>query len=154
RREDHELAWRIGEVIHAAQHMRNAHARIIHGVAEKERGRTVRAPHDKVADIVAEETLRAVHEIHEVDARAGRHAKAQSGVEAALAATRTRRGVKLAAGAGVARRVAGGELRAPRDLKLERRAVARIEDGAPLERLEVSCVDRRALGLAVRTACI
>src|ERR1700733_7628189 len=100
RRENHELAWRIGKVILAAQHVRDAHARIIHRIAEKERGRSVRAPHDKVADVVAQKALRAVHEIHEFDAFAGGHAKAQSWNETALEAARALSGVKVAAGGG------------------------------------------------------
>ena len=120
RAQDKELARRVREVILAAQYVRDSHARIIHCVAEKERRRLIRAPHDKVADVIAQEALRAMHEIDEVDPLSGRHAKAQRGDESLRLAVRARRGVQIPAGACIARRLAGRKLRAAGHGKLER----------------------------------
>ena len=88
-----ELARRIGQMILAAQHVRDPHARIVHGIAEEERRGAVGAPHDEVADVVAQEALRAVHEIDEFDALAQRHAETQRrSAGPALAAARAPRG--------------------------------------------------------------
>ena len=61
------LARRVGHVIVAAQHERDAHQRIVERVREEERGAAVGATDDEVADVVGVETLLAVHEIVEGD---------------------------------------------------------------------------------------
>ena len=65
--EQHELARRIGEVIVAAQDVRDAHDRVVDGVAEEERSGAVLAADDEIADVVRGESLRAVHQVDEFD---------------------------------------------------------------------------------------
>src|SRR6185295_4707315 len=74
---DHELTWSIGQVIFATQDVRDAHARVVHGIREEERRRAVGAANDEIADVVAQVSLLAVHEIREFDALAERHAEAR-----------------------------------------------------------------------------
>jgi len=64
-------------MVFAAQHVRDAHARIIYRIGKEERGRPVGAANDEVADVVAQEALFAMHEIRELDALARWHAKAR-----------------------------------------------------------------------------
>ena len=75
--------------------------------------------------------------------------KRRLGLRPCASARRTLVGVQLAAGAGVARRPSGGQLRAPRQIQLELAAEARIGQLLALEPLEVLLVERRALRLAV-----
>ena len=125
RLEHQQLARRVGEVILAAQHVRDAHLRIVDGIAEEERGAAIGAPQDEVADVVGREALRSVHHVVELDAPPGGHAKPRGRRDALRALAHARLGRQLAAGAGITRWTAGGELRLARQVEFERRAVAR-----------------------------
>ncbi len=69
-RQDQQLPRCVGEVILAAQRLGDPHAGIVHGIREEERGRAIRAPHDKVADVIAQEALWPVDKVGELDALA------------------------------------------------------------------------------------
>src|SRR5678815_1677401 len=91
----------------AAQHVRHAHGRVIDRVAEEERRGAVRAPDHEIADAVRVEALLTVYEIIEKNALVIRHAEAQRRMMPLLLPGGTLRGGESAAGAGIARRLAG-----------------------------------------------
>ena len=144
RLEHQQLARRVGQVILAAQHVGDAHLRIVDGIAEEERRAAIGAPQDEVADVVGGEALRSVHHVVELDAPAGGHAKPRGGRDALGALAHARLGRQLAAGAGITRRTPGGELRLARQVQFERRAVAGIREAARIERGRVARVDGAA----------
>ena len=49
--QQHELTRGVRQMIVAAQHMGDAHDRVVHGIAKKERGGPVLAANDEVADV-------------------------------------------------------------------------------------------------------
>ena len=67
RLEHQHLPRRVGQVIVAAQHERDAHQRVVDRVREEERRAAVGATDDEVADVVAGEALLAVDDIVEAD---------------------------------------------------------------------------------------
>src|SRR5207244_12300373 len=105
--------------------------------------------HHEIADVVAEEALRAVHEVLEPHALAARHAKAQRGRGSLRLSMRAPGGGEITAGAGVARRLARGELRAARQFQLPRGAEARVDHLLTFEHRELPRVQRATLRLAV-----
>src|ERR1700674_289057 len=149
RREQQPLSGGVAQVILAAQHMRDTHQRIVERVAEKERRTAVLAPDDEVADVVGQETLCTMHQVLELDALSARHPKAQARLASLRQARRALGGAQLAAGSGVARRAAGGQLRAPRQIQLELAAEARIRQPLAFEPLKVLLVERGALRLTI-----
>src|SRR5580692_7111895 len=121
------LARGIAEVILPAQHMTHLHQGIVHGVAEKKSRGPVLAPHDEIADVIGQETLRAVHQILELEPLPERYAEAQARAPTFGPAQRHLCRAQVPAGTGVARRAAGRELAAARELELERRAETGID---------------------------
>ena len=73
--EQHQLTWRVSQVIVAAQYQRDTHQRIVDGVREKERCAAVGTTNNKVADVVAHKTLLAMHYVFKGDGLASWHAK-------------------------------------------------------------------------------
>ena len=122
--QNQQLPRRIGEVILPAQRLRHAHGGIIDGIGEEERGGAIGPADHEIADVIAEEALRSVHEIHERDALPGRHAKAQRraeplGARAQRAARREARGRCPRSAAG-ARRCAARAVRAPAPARVQK----------------------------------
>jgi len=154
RRENQHLPWGVGEVILTAQHQRDAHVRIIDGVREKECRRAIGTPHHEIADVIAQKALRSVHQVIEVDAYAPWHAKTQRGGHPQGEPPGTLGCGQLAAGAGIAWRAAGGELRAARQRKFELATEARVHRARVLECGEVLGVQPTAPRLAIRAALI
>src|SRR5581483_2285236 len=134
----------------ATQHPRHTHCGVIDRIAEKERSRPVRSQDHEISDVVGEEALRTVHEIHELDPTAVGHLEPHTGNNALGPFLLALRGRKLAAGAGVTRRLTRGELRLARDFELERRAIAGIYGAPALQHLEVVLIDRRSPRLPIR----
>ena len=93
-----------------AHHVRDAHGGIIDRIAEEEGRGAIRAAHDEIPDVVAQETLRPVHEVHEFDPLARRHPEAQGRSEPRGAFRGALRGGQMAAGARIPGRPAGGQL--------------------------------------------
>ena len=153
--EQHQLARRVGQVIVAAQHVRDAHGGIVDGVAEEERGRAVLAPDDEIADVVRREAAAARapdRRTRSTVASGTREAQRRLAVPRASARGALRRG-QGAAGAGIARRLARHAL------ELARRARAppacRSKDRrarAASRRANSSAIPGAALGLQVRGA--
>ena len=81
-------------------------------------------------------------------------AKRSAALRPAAIARRARRVVEPAAGARIARRLAGRELRLARDLELGGRAEARVRVALALEALVEARVHAAALRLAVGTAAV
>ena len=149
RLEHQQLARRVGQVIFATQHVRDAHLRIVDGIAEEERRAAIGAPQDEVADVVGREALRAVHHVVELDAPAGGHAKPRRRRDALRALAHARLGRQLAAGAGITRRTPGRELRLARQVEFERRAVTRVREATRIERGRMARVDASAARLVI-----
>src|SRR5579871_1360969 len=144
------LARRIGEMIVPAQHVGYTHQRIVDGVREEESRGAVLPSDDEVPDLRRREYLRSVHEVHPLERRCRGHGEAQGGLEAACLALGALRGAQVAAGSGVARRLARHALKLARQLELLRRAVARVRPPLTFQLLEVAAIDIGALRLQVR----
>ncbi len=150
RLEHQQLPRRVGQVIFAAQHVRDAHLGIVDGIAEEKRRAAVGAPQDEIADVVGGEALRAVHHVVELDhvCPSGTRNRVVGEMPCALLRTRAS-GRQLAAGTGITRRPAGGELRLARQIEFQRRAVAGIGEPARIQRGRMARVDRSAPRLVV-----
>src|SRR5437879_7987479 len=81
--------------------------------------------------------------------RSPRGTRKRSVGESLCRAPRALLGREVPAGAGVARRLARGELRTARELELQRRTEARISRALPFELREIAAVERAALRLPV-----
>ncbi len=124
--EHQQLARRVGQMVFAAQGMRDAHQRIIHGVGKEECGRTVFTADDKIADVGAIDLLRTMNEIIEDQLPIARHPKPQRGRRAGGEAAGDFARIELRTGSGVARRPARGQLRPTAEFKFLAAAEARI----------------------------
>ena len=149
RLEHQQLPRRVGQVIFAAQHVRDVHLGIVDGVAEEERRAAVGAPQDEIADVIRGEALRSVHHVVELDHATVGHAKARGRRDALRALAHPRLGGQLAAGARITRRPAGGELRLAGQIELQRRAVAGIGEPTRIQRGRMARVDRSTARLVV-----
>ena len=63
-------------MILASEHVRHAHAGVVHCVTEEERRAAVGAADDEVSDVIRQKALWPVHEVHKFDAPPGRDAEA------------------------------------------------------------------------------
>ena len=152
RLEHQQLARRVGQVVFAAQHVRDAHFGIVDGIAEEEGRAAVGAPQDEVADVVGGETLRPMHHVVEFDRLAGGNAKTGGRRDALRALAHAGFGGQLAAGARIARGAAGRQLRLARQLQFQRRAIAGIGQAARVQRGRMPRVDGPTARLAVFVA--
>ena len=150
--EQHQLARRVGEMIVAAQYMRDAHDGIVHGVAKEERGCAVLATNDEVADVRRRKALRPVHEIGELDDRRVGHGETQRGLASLGQPRGALGGGEGAAGAGIARGSACHALELARELELVGRAKARVGASCGLQAGEQLPIPGAAFGLQVRRA--
>ncbi len=82
RLQQHDLTRGVGQMIIAAQHLRDAHGGIVNRVAKKERRRAVFAANDEIADVVGRKSLRPVHRVREFNDLIDGHRKAQRRLQA------------------------------------------------------------------------
>jgi len=133
-----------------AQYVRDLHQCIIECIAEKKRRAAVFAPDDEIADVIGQETLGTMHQVLELDALPGGHPEAQARPAPGRQPGCALLGVQLAAGAGVARRLAGRDLRPPHQIQLKAAAEARVCQPLAFQPLKILLVDGAALRLPVR----
>src|SRR5271167_4400891 len=81
--QQHELTRRVGQMIIAAQHLRDSHCRVIDRIAEEERGSAVIAPYDEIADFTRGESLRPMYRIVKFDDLSARHGEPKCRPQAA-----------------------------------------------------------------------
>ncbi len=141
-------------MVFAAQDQRYTHARVIHCVAEEEIGRAVGPADHEVADVIGQEALWPMNEVHERDPVPGGHPEAHRRRNSLGTLLRLLLGRQAAANAGIPRRTAGGDQGLAGNLKLQGRAEAWVNPPLPLQDLEIAGVEGRALRLPVGAALV
>src|SRR5580704_133456 len=147
--EDQYLPRRVGEMVFATQHMGHAHGRIIHGIAEEERGRSIGTAHDEITNVVAQEALCSMHEIDELNALAQWYTEAQRRGEARGTPGGPLLGTQMPAGAGVPGWLAGRDLGFSGHFQFQGRAVALIDPVGAFKSGKVLGIAGGSLRLAV-----
>ena len=133
-----------------AQHQRDAHCRIVHGIAQEERRRSIGTSHDEIADVVGRESLRTVDQVVEFDHAPRRDPETRRVLPSCGDTPFHLFRRKRRAGTGVAWRATRGELRAARQRKFLRRAEAWVCQARLAQPRRGLGMERTALALPVR----
>src|SRR5690625_4159881 len=149
--EQQELAWRVGEMILASEHMRNVHQRIIERIGKEKSRCAVGPADDEITDDGRPGVLLAVHDVIEHDVASGRYAKTQRrGLAGIQTASRLARG-EFRTGTGVTWRPARGLRRGTLGGQLLAAAKAGLGGVFAIQRLEVLCINGCAFALSLRS---
>ena len=148
-----QLAEGVGQVVFTAQHVGNAHERIVHGVGKKERRAAIATRNDEIADLGGGALLQTAHEVGEGDAAGFRYPEPQRGLAARSDVGRALLGGKVPAGAEVPRRAPSFQLPLAADRQLHLRAIAFIHVPGFTQAHHEVRVEGRALRLPVWPGC-
>src|SRR5579871_1708048 len=107
-------------MILTSEDVSNAHVGIVNRIAEKERSRPISASNNEVSDVVRQEALLAVNEVHELNAAVQGHPKAQGRSYPLLTLLLLLLDREVPAGPCVAWRLPRGHLCTARSLELQR----------------------------------